>query len=407
MVGDAAKGWVLDCPLYRSTVALFPSRKPFAHCRVTMLKVASFNVENLFARAKAMNLDNWSDGKPVLNLFQSLNTLFQKPTYTSKDKRKILDYLRQLGLEKDDTGEFVVLRQNRGRLVKRPRNGPVQIVANGRHDWIGWLELRTEAVNEVATRNTAQVIRDINADVVGVVEAEDRISLKRFNEDVLTAVNGSPYEHVMLIDGNDDRGIDVGLLARDRIDILAIRSHVDDKRDGKTIFSRDCPEYELSSPSGFRLLLMVNHFKSKGSGGFAQSNAKRRRQAERVREIYDARRAEGVENIVILGDFNDTPGSDPLAPLLHAGSDLKDVSEHPAYESDGRPGTFGNGTASQKLDYILLPPALFNLVHRAGVFRKGVWGGKNGTLWEIYPEMKDPVHAASDHAALWVELNVS
>lgn len=370
-----------------------------------MLKVASFNVENLFARAKAMNLDNWSGGKRVLELYQFLNTLFQKPTYTPKDKNKILDDIVELGLENDDTGEFVILRQNRGRLVERPKDESVQIVANGRGDWIGWLTLRTEAVNEVATRNTAQVIRDVNADVIGVVEAEDRTSLRRFNDNVLTAVNGSTYEHVLLIDGNDDRGIDVGLLVRDSIDISAIRSHVDDKGDGETIFSRDCPEYELRLPSGARLLLLVNHFKSKGSGGFARSNAKRRRQAERVREIYNERRAEGADNIIILGDFNDTPESEPLAPLLRGGTDLRDVSEHLAYQSDGRPGTFGNGTASQKLDYILLSPTLFNLVHRAGVFRKGVWGGKHGTLWEIYQEMKAPVHAASDHAALWVELD--
>jgi hypothetical protein len=171
-----------------------------------MLKIASYNVENLFARAKALNLDRWSEGKPVLELFASLNALLQKPSYSAPDKTRILDKLKALGLKNDDTGEFVVLRQNRGRLIKRPRNGPAQIVANGRGDWIGWVELRTEAVSEVATRNTAQVIRDVNPDVVGVVEAEERISLKRFNDNILPAVDGEPYGHVMLVDGNDDRG---------------------------------------------------------------------------------------------------------------------------------------------------------------------------------------------------------
>ena len=106
-----------------------------------------------------------------------------------------------------------------------------------------------------------------------------------------------------------------------------------------------------------------------------------------MREIYEARRAKGVENVIVLDDFNDSPDSKPLAPLLQAGSGLRDVSQHPAYESDGRVGTFGNGTPSNKIDYILLSPVLFQRVHRGGVFRKGVWGGKNGTLWEIYPEM--------------------
>lgn len=370
-----------------------------------MLKVASFNVQNLFARPKAMNLDSWAEGRPILNLYQSLTALLQKPVYTAADKEEILEGLAELGLDDNDTGEFVVLRQNRGRLIRRPKRGPAQIVADGRGSWLGWIELRTEAVSEIATRNTAQVLRDVDADLVGIIEAEDRISLKRFNDHVLREVNGIPYERVMLIDGNDERGIDVGLVARDPIEITAMRSHVDDKADGRVVFSRDCPEYELRLPDGTRLLMMINHLKSKGYGGQAASNAKRRLQAERVREIYEARRADGIADIVILGDFNDTPNSEPLVPLLQQ-TDLKDVSEHPAYVSDGRPGTFDTGTASNKIDYILLSPTLFTRVHRAGVFRKGVWGGKHGTLWEIYPEMRAPHHAASDHAALWAELDV-
>jgi exonuclease III len=79
---------------------------------------------------------------------------------------------------------------------------------------------------------------------------------------------------------------------------------------------------------------------------------------------------------------------------------------HPKYQDDGRPGTFGNGTKSQKIDYILLSPELFDKVENAEVFRKGVWGGKNGDLFEHFPEMMKPVHAASDHAALFVDLNI-
>jgi len=42
---------------------------------------------------------------------------------------------------------------------------------------------------------------------LGLVEAEDRPSLLRFNRDLL----GGLYRHVMLVDGNDDRGIDVAI----------------------------------------------------------------------------------------------------------------------------------------------------------------------------------------------------
>lgn len=41
------------------------------------------------------------------------------------------------------------------------------------------------------------------------------------------------------------------------------------------------------------------------------------------------------------------------------GTDLEDVSAHAKVVSDGRVGTFGNGTKGSKIDYILLSPALF------------------------------------------------
>jgi hypothetical protein len=49
---------------------------------------------------------------------------------------------------------------------------------------------------------------------------------------------------------------------------------------------------------------------------------------------------------------------------------------------------------------------LFEQVTHAGYFRKGVWGGKNGDLFEHFPEITQPVEAASDHAAVFVDLNI-
>jgi endonuclease/exonuclease/phosphatase family metal-dependent hydrolase len=369
------------------------------------MRLGTFNLENIFDRAKAFNQDTIAAGKVILDEFARLNELFAKLTYSGADKKSILEGLDDLGVLKDDNaGKFVRLRQNRGKLLKRPQSAPVVVVANGRGDWIGWLELKTERVNEIATQNTGQVVRDVAADILGTIEVDNRVALLRFNEQLLPVVNAAPYPHVMVIDGNDDRGIDVGVMSR--FPFGTMRSHVDDSHAGSRIFSRDCPEYEFTLPSGNTLLLLVNHLKSKGFGTQAESNARRQRQAERVREIYDAHRQAGVARIAVIGDFNDTPDSAPLAPLLADGSDLRDVSVHQKFESDGRPGTFGNGTASQKIDYILLSPELVARVTKAGVFRKGVWGGVNGTLFEHYPEMTRAIHAASDHAALFVDLDI-
>lgn len=381
------------------------------------MRIASFNVENLFERARALNQDEWvndpspdpsrwSAGQTALNAYAQLNTLLSKQVYSTADKAAVVDLLRSLGLEKSDESNLVILRKNKGALLKRPRAGGIEIVANGRGDWIGWLELKTEAVEEIATENTARVLRDVDADVVVVVEAENRTSLCRFNEQVLSKISGRPYDHVMLIDGNDERGIDVGLMTRSSAELEAIRSHVDDRIDARKIFSRDCPEFHLKLASGETMVVLANHLKSKGYGDPAQSSARRREQAARVRAIYEGLKAAGVSYVVVAGDLNDTPDSKALAPLIADGSDLRDISTLPNFDDGGRPGTYGNGTKGNKIDYLLFSPALAQKVTRGGIFRRGVWGGKNGALWDIFPEMKAAHQAASDHAALWADLEL-
>src|SRR5437667_3638138 len=149
------------------------------------MRIASFNVANLFSRTRAMSLANWAAGKPILEQYTRVNKLIQKTVYSTADKAEILDALDKLGLKKKDDAKYAILRQNRGRLIKRPTSGPPVIVANGRADWIGWVELQTEAVEEIATRMTARVIQDVNAEVLAIVEAEDRIALVRFNGQLL------------------------------------------------------------------------------------------------------------------------------------------------------------------------------------------------------------------------------
>lgn len=374
------------------------------------MKIASYNVENLFQRARVLNQDSREVSRAVLKMHADMNHILSKAQYSRTDKDRIVELMEKLGLDKaDDGGKFAILRQNRGKLVKRGRNG-LEVVAGGRSEWIGWLDLKYEAVDETATRMTAKVIDEVDADVVGLVEAESRPSLLRFRDDVMekasgAAANGRSYEHVMLIDGNDDRGIDVAIMTRPGFAIERICSHVDDTEDGKRIFSRDCAEYHLHTPSGERLIVLVNHFKSKGFGAQSDSDRKREAQARRVKAIYDKLRHEGARHVAIVGDFNDTPDGAPLQPLLQ-GTDLKDIAAHGDFDDDGRPGTFGNGTAANKIDYILLSPEMFQRVRRGAIFRKGVWGGKNGTLFPHFDEITKAGEAASDHAAIWAEVEL-
>ena len=58
-------------------------------------------------------------------------------------------------------------------------------------------------------------------------------------------------------------------------------------------------------------------------------------------------------------------------PLLE--TNLKDMTAHSALTADPkRPGTYGNGTASGKIDYVLLSRAPFELVEGGAIFRRGM-----------------------------------
>jgi endonuclease/exonuclease/phosphatase family metal-dependent hydrolase len=377
------------------------------------MRLATFNVENMFERPSIMNLSSWEKGKPVLEDFSRLNDLIQKPIYSETDKQEMLDIMkrkRNAGLlELSQESKYMWLRVIRGKLIKRPKNAPKEIVANGRNDWIGWFELKTEDIKEVAIENTGRVIREVDADVFCVVEVDDRIALKRFNDSVIPKIKVKKYNHVMLIDGNDDRGIDLGVMTREWFEIESIVSHVDDpdeKNEDERIFSRDCPEYTIKTPAGNRLLVLINHFKSKGYGNPKVSNSKRMRQAERVKQIYSDRLKQGFEFIAIVGDLNDTPGSPPMQPLLGNELGLTDIMTHGKFVGDGRVGTYGDGYANNKIDYILMSPKLANKVIAGGIERRGVWGGKKGKLFPHFDEIKSAKDAASDHAALWVDLDL-
>lgn len=369
------------------------------------MRLAIYNVENLFDRAKAMNLDSWAEGKPVLEKFATLSGLLGQSAYSAPDKAQMINLMIEMGLEKSDKGPFVLLRRNRGGLLKRPREGGIEIVADGRADWVGSFELIDEPVNEQAMRNTALVISDLGADVLGIVEAESRPVLYDFNHQILPAISGRPFHHVMLIDGNDERGIDVALMTRESYPIGKMRSHVDDRLPSSSpVFSRDCPEYEVTTPLGNLLLVMVNHLKSKGYGSATASNARRKAQAERIKTIYEELSAAGQNFIAVIGDLNDTPDSDPLSPLI-SDTDLKDAFAHPTFSDGGYPGTYGSCTAANKIDYLLLSPALFDKITAGGVYRKGMWPGVRPPKWEAYNSITRPQEAASDHAALWVDLD--
>jgi endonuclease/exonuclease/phosphatase family metal-dependent hydrolase len=384
------------------------------------VRFASFNVENLFERPRAFNQTTWADGQPILDAYREFNALIAKAVYSPADKKRMVELLLRLevyrrvdGLVRRNpvrTPKWAWLRANRGSFdVDREATG-IAIVADGRGDWIGWLELATEPVNEVATRMTAKVIGDVAADVLAVIEAEHRPSLTRFNDELLAG----RYGHAMLIDGNDTRGIDVGILTTAQVAITGMLRNVDepdpDAAD-EPLFSRDCPQYRCRLPSGASVWVLVNHFKSQSGGG----GEKRARQAEGVRKIAAALIDGGDANVVVMGDLNEGPaalGGLPanLTPLFGAGSPLVDVYTLPAFVTGPRPGTFQSCGIRNRLDYILVSPALAARVVGGGIERRGLWGTPTNVnppaAWKVYDDITSAEQAASDHAAIFVDVDI-
>ncbi|MGN6372849.1 MAG: endonuclease/exonuclease/phosphatase family protein [Solirubrobacteraceae bacterium] len=287
--------------------------------------------------------------------------------------------------------------------------------ATGRADWMGWVELRKGLLSDEATENTGRVIADVGADVQAIVEIESRAALRTLAKDVIKAPANQRYEHAREMEGNDLRGINVGLLSRKGWEIDDLRTHVDDADEkGHAIFSRDCAEHTVLSGSGANIVILVNHFKSQ-IGSKEQNDAKRKRQSARVAEICARLAGEGHENVAVVGDLNATPDSDSLQPLLSTG--LRDITESSEFDDgrsdeasagDGRlTGTYDEGR--KQFDYILLSPALFDRLQRAGIYRKGTWT-KTGA-WAMYESMQ-PEHgggienAASDHALVYADLDL-
>ena len=360
------------------------------------VRVASYNVNNLFRRAKVFH-PGFAGAADVLKDVRTLNTLIAKPTYTDSVKTQMAQILKK-ELDKPTKDRAFAVNEVRDKLFSRS-NGQVTIQADGREDWVGSIDFILKAVDESNSRNTARVIDAVGAGVMCVVEVEDRLTLKQFNESLLQDFQAD-FAHTMLIDGNDERGIDVGLLSK--FEIRTVRSHIDDPLDnpqGARTFSRDCPEFEVILPGGKSLWLLGNHFKSKLPPA-AQSDARRTLQAGRVVEILGRFDLDN-DLVVVAGDLNDFPNSAPLSGLLQTPG-LFDVLTSPLL--NGPSWTYQD---KKQLDYILVSKPLKAAVTAVGIERRGIFSATDFQgQFPHFPEVTSKLTQASDHAALFADFDI-
>ncbi|AGB01621.1 metal-dependent hydrolase [Methanoregula formicica SMSP] len=364
------------------------------------LRIGSFNVQNLFQRAKALNYQNHDNVDKVLQKIQEFKDTIEKNVYTDNDKQKIFEMY---------TGElwkFIEVRENRGKLFSRKGQKITGVQANGRgDDWDGEINFKPDPFDKLTRENTAKVIRDLKADVLCIVEAEDRPTLKAFDAQMLK----SHYACDMLMDGNDDRGIDVGLYSK--FPLGAIHTHIFDKKGRSEIFSRDAPEYEVRISDKQSLVMVCNHLKSKGYDSNNTADKRRKEQAVAVAGIlakYDLQH----DWVVVAGDFNDTPDSPQLEPLLSV-PDLYDVLSLQFGNDMAKRWTY-HYKAFEQIDYVLVSKPLKDRFVKAGVVRNGMYnlekmtkgsGGKVPVETE-YPSVTKWSDAASDHGAVWADFRL-
>ncbi|MBM4381978.1 MAG: endonuclease/exonuclease/phosphatase family protein [Deltaproteobacteria bacterium] len=275
-------------------------------------------------------------------------------------------------------------------------------------------DLVSYELTQLQRNNTALAIEHARPDILVVQEVENLIALRTFNDKYLDDY----FDRLVLVDGNDPRGIDVGLLIRAgfQAEIVGVRTHIDDNKNGKqggvkrsanrafgftasnAIFSRDCLEVDVKV-GGVVLTLLANHLKAQD--GKASSVTRRLNQSKRVAALVDANIAAGRKPIV-LGDLN----IDSKAKQYD--KSLDPLVKHKKLADTDPAGDWTHYYASKKsvsrLDYILADKTL-----TAGpieIVRDGLTTKCKQYTGNRFPTIGPEHTEASDHCAVVVPFDV-
>ena len=266
-------------------------------------------------------------------------------------------------------------------------------------------------------REQGQVILENDLDIVTLEEVENIAALRDFNERFL----GGRYD-VHLIEGNDERGIDVAFLVKKDLPFsVEQRSHKDETwidpvlgGGPRTLFSRDLTSLVVRAPGKAQPLFVLfgTHYKSKRDrdGGDPGSNILRGAQVRRTAEIISRYRAEfGADVPVMLaGDFNGEVSKDAeFRPLFEAAGlvDSFDASPNPPSEKDRITHTFhpkGGPTHYGQMDAVLVSKALRGAVKKAEAYR---YKNDDGSARAVPATYEERSRNPSDHFPVIVTLD--
>lgn len=368
------------------------------------MKIATFNVQNLFHRDRSLLLK--TRGKCVSDWIVEFDALLLKKRCPSNTERlKELSFL--LDFDKTYHNPYVVMRKKAGALYLKGMNCSKELKSGELTDWNGWIKVQTLPIDPEATNHKAMVISEIDPDILVLQEVEDKMSLDEFNNLVLPKFDCEAFQDIILVPGSEGKGREQSLLLKNGFELESVKTH---KLESSEYVKQELLEYEIQSPKGEKINLLSAYFPENNLDK-EKAFEIRKNQAYQTSMIYKMLQMQGKTNIVIAGTLNAPSYCNSLSPLLQE-TDLKDISKSKTFNVDidegkdatyYRMGAYRMGVNIKQKDYLLWSPTLFAKVNGGGLNRKGVWPEKRPN-WRIYSTIRNKEQAASLHPGVWGEI---
>ncbi len=212
---------------------------------------------------------------------------------------------------------------------------------SGRCETGDFEDVFSEAELDFKAEQVAAGIREMNADAVMLQEIESEEALVALYEKV-----SDIYSIAILGEIGGSASLDTAILARG--EYLGTISHISTqltRPDGSTTgFARDFLEVRVRF-NGVQVHLFSAHFKAKRN----DDPGRRFAEAEGARDIAYTTAQDNPGSLVIIGgDLNDTPDSDPIQAMVAGG--FLDLVDGPTEDW----WTYGFGDSREALDHILI-----------------------------------------------------
>ncbi len=181
---------------------------------------------------------------------------------------------------------------------------------------------RQRPKSERSLASLAEVVDRMDADVIAFQELSSKETLEA---DLLSRRDlAEKYPHIAYLEGNSDRGINVGVISK--YPINSVTSHKDERfplvdGSGETKFSRDLLRVDINTDDDpdTELSVYTTHSKSRrpSAPGETSADVQRISEGTAIRNIVEREMSEFPERLfVVTGDFNDSHNEASVKAIL-------------------------------------------------------------------------------------------